>query len=128
MEFLLNRYRNLSVLLVAILAQLGLLAYQVRSNQEVRLIRVWAVGAVTPLARVIEAGRSGGFHFFRHGLGAGAAQIGDDDGGAFLRKAAHGGGADASATRSHDSYSTIQFTGHDYPLGKPSTRSPMMLC
>jgi len=65
MEFLLNRYRNLSVLLVAILAQLGLLAYQVRSNQEVRLIRVWAVGAVTPLARVIEAGRSGGFHFFR---------------------------------------------------------------
>ena len=64
MEFLLNRYRNLSVLLVAILAQLALLAYQVRSNQEVRLIRVWAVGGVTPLARVIEAGRSGASHFF----------------------------------------------------------------
>jgi rod shape-determining protein MreC len=64
MEFLLNRYRNLSVLLVAILAQLALLAYQVRSNQDVRLIRVWAVGAVTPLARVIEAGRSGASHFF----------------------------------------------------------------
>ena len=48
MEFLLNRYRNLSVLLLAILAQLALLAYQVKSNQEVRLIRVWAVGAVTP--------------------------------------------------------------------------------
>jgi rod shape-determining protein MreC len=31
----------------------------------VRLIRVWAVGAVTPLARVIEVGRSGVFHFFR---------------------------------------------------------------
>ena len=59
MEFLLNRYRNLTVLLVAILAQLVLLAYQVKSNGEVRLIRVWAVTAVTPLARAIETGRSG---------------------------------------------------------------------
>ena len=65
MEFFLNRYRNLTVLLVAILAQLVLLAYQVKSNGEVRLIRVWAVSAVTPLARVIEAGRSGTVHFFR---------------------------------------------------------------
>ncbi len=64
MEFLLNRYRNLTVLLVAILAQLVLLAYQVKSNGEVRLIRVWAVTAVTPLARVIETGRSGISHFF----------------------------------------------------------------
>jgi rod shape-determining protein MreC len=64
MDFLVNRYRNLSVLLAAILAQLGLLAYQVKSNQEVRLIRVWAVSAVTPLARVIEGGRSGVSHFF----------------------------------------------------------------
>ena len=64
MEFFLNRYRNLSVLLVAILAQLALLAYQVKSNQDVRLIRVWAYGAVTPLARVIEAGRSGISRFF----------------------------------------------------------------
>ena len=54
MEFLLNRYRNLTVLLVAILAQLVLLAYQVKSNGDVRLIRVWAVTAVTPLARVLE--------------------------------------------------------------------------
>ena len=54
MELLLNRYRNLTVLLVVILAQLVLLAYQVKSNGEVRLIRVWAVTAVTPLARVIE--------------------------------------------------------------------------
>src|SRR5689334_16756262 len=65
MEFFLNRYRNLTVLLVAILAQLALLAYQVKSNGEVRLIRVWAVTAVTPLARVIEAGRSGTVRFFR---------------------------------------------------------------
>jgi rod shape-determining protein MreC len=31
-----------------------LLAYQVKSNQETRLLRVWAVTAVTPLARVLE--------------------------------------------------------------------------
>jgi rod shape-determining protein MreC len=64
MEFLLNRYRNLTVLLVAIFAQLALLAYQVKSSQDVRLIRVWAESAVTPLARVFEAGRSGTSHFF----------------------------------------------------------------
>jgi rod shape-determining protein MreC len=64
MEFFLNRYRNLSVLVAAILAQLVLLAYQHKTSSDVRLIRVWAVGAVTPLARVIETGRSGISHFF----------------------------------------------------------------
>jgi rod shape-determining protein MreC len=63
MEFLLNRYRNLTVLLLAILSQLVLLAYQVKSNGDVRLIRVWAVTAVTPLARVVEAGRASGSRF-----------------------------------------------------------------
>lgn len=64
MEFFLSRYRNLSVLVAVILAQLVLLAYQVRTNGDVRLIRVWAVGAVMPLARVIENGRIGASHFF----------------------------------------------------------------
>jgi rod shape-determining protein MreC len=64
MEFFLNRYRNLSVLVAAILAQLVLLAYQVKTNGDVRLIRVWAVGSVTPVARVIESGRSRTSHFF----------------------------------------------------------------
>jgi rod shape-determining protein MreC len=64
MEFFLNRYRNLSVLVAMILAQLVLLAYQVRTNGDVRLIRVWAVATVTPAARVIETGRSGVSHFF----------------------------------------------------------------
>ena len=63
MDLLLYRFRHLAVLLVAIVAQLGLLAFQVRNNQDVRLIRVWAVGAVTPLARVLEAGRSGTSNF-----------------------------------------------------------------
>lgn len=64
MELLLNRYRNLTVLVIAIVAQLALLAYQVKSNGEVRLIRVWAVSAVTPLARLIEGGRSNVSRFF----------------------------------------------------------------
>src|SRR5205823_2061595 len=59
METLLNRYRNISVLLLAIFAQLLLLAYQVRSAEDVPMIRVWAVSAVTPLAKVLEVVRSG---------------------------------------------------------------------
>jgi rod shape-determining protein MreC len=57
MEFLLNRFRNLTVLLVVVLAQLLLLAYQVKSNQDIRLIRVWSVTAVTPIAKVLEVVR-----------------------------------------------------------------------
>ncbi|HEV2201074.1 MAG TPA: rod shape-determining protein MreC [Bryobacteraceae bacterium] len=65
MEALFNRYRNVAALVVAIVAQLMLLAYQIKSNGEVRLIRVWAVSAVTPVARGMEAGRSGVAHFLR---------------------------------------------------------------
>jgi rod shape-determining protein MreC len=59
METLLNRYRNVTVLLLVIFAQLVLLAYQVKNDSDVRLIRVWAVTAVTPLARAIESVRGG---------------------------------------------------------------------
>lgn len=59
MEFILHRFRNLTILVMVIAAQLLLLAYQVKSAQDVRLIRVWAVTAVTPLARGIEFVRSG---------------------------------------------------------------------
>jgi len=59
METLLTRYRNITVLLLVIFAQLVLLAYQVKNGSDVRLIRVWAVTAVTPLARVIEGARGG---------------------------------------------------------------------
>jgi rod shape-determining protein MreC len=58
METFLSRYRNLSVLLLLLIGQLLLLAYQVKTQQDVRLIRIWAVTAVTPLARTIEGGRS----------------------------------------------------------------------
>ena len=59
MDSLLNRYRNVTVLVLVIMAQLVLLAYQVKSGSDVRLIRVWAVTAVTPLARALESTRSG---------------------------------------------------------------------
>src|SRR5690242_12989133 len=65
MDLILNRYRNLTALVAAILVQLVLLAYQVKTNQEVRLIRVWSVSAVTPLARLLEDGRSSTVNFFR---------------------------------------------------------------
>src|SRR5437588_11544784 len=63
MDSLLNRYRNVTVLVLAIMAQLVLLAYQVKSGNDVRLIRVWAVTAVTPLARMLEGVRSGVANF-----------------------------------------------------------------
>jgi rod shape-determining protein MreC len=65
MDLILNRYRHLTVLVAAILGQLLLLAYQVKSQGEIRLIRVWAVSAVTPLARVLETGRSAAANFVR---------------------------------------------------------------
>lgn len=61
METLINRYRNITILVLVILAQLVLLAVQVRNDQDVRMIRVWSVTAVTPLARALEFLRSGTF-------------------------------------------------------------------
>lgn len=59
METLFNRYRNITVLLLVIFAQLVLLGYQVKGDRDVRILRVWAVTGVTPLARAIEGARSG---------------------------------------------------------------------
>jgi rod shape-determining protein MreC len=65
MESFLNRYRNITVLLLVIFAQLVLLAVQVKNDQDVRIIRLWAVSTVTPAARVVEWFRGGGTGFFR---------------------------------------------------------------
>jgi len=54
MDFFLSRYRNLTVLLIVIAAQLLLIAYQVKSNKDVPMIRVWAVTAVTPAEQMLE--------------------------------------------------------------------------
>ena len=66
METLLNRYRNITVLLLVIFAQLVLIAVQVRNDQDVRMVRVWSITAITPLARVLEAVRGGTSGFFQN--------------------------------------------------------------
>jgi rod shape-determining protein MreC len=65
METFLNRYRNVTVLLLVIFAQLVLLAVQVKNDQDVRMIRVWTVSAVTPAARIVEWLRGGSTGFVR---------------------------------------------------------------
>src|SRR5215472_17146838 len=65
MDTFLNRYRNPTVLLLVIFAQLVLLAFQVKNDQDARMIRVWTVSAVTPFARVVEWLRGGSIGFVR---------------------------------------------------------------
>jgi len=65
MESFVNRYRNTTVLLLVVFAQLLLLGFQVRKQQDVPLIRMWTVTAVTPVARMIEGMRGGGIGFIR---------------------------------------------------------------
>jgi rod shape-determining protein MreC len=64
MESIFYRYRNIIVLLIVIFAQLILLAWQVKSDSDVPLVRVWAVTAVAPVASTIEGLRSGTTGFF----------------------------------------------------------------
>jgi rod shape-determining protein MreC len=66
MESFLNRYRNITVLLLVIFAQILLLAVQVKNDQDVHLIRVWTVTAVTPMARILEGFRGGSIGFIRN--------------------------------------------------------------
>jgi rod shape-determining protein MreC len=66
MESLLNRYRNITVLLLVVAAQLILLAVQVKNDRDIHFIRVWTVTAVTPFARVVEALRGGSTGFLRN--------------------------------------------------------------
>ncbi len=65
MDTLLNRYRNLTVLLLVIFAQLVLVALQVRNDRDVPMIRVWSVTAVSPFARILETVRGGTVGFFQ---------------------------------------------------------------
>ena len=66
MDLILSRFRSLAFLVVVILAQLILLAYQKQSKNDMPMIRVWAVTAVTPLARVLESVRSNTFGFVKN--------------------------------------------------------------
>jgi len=66
MESLLNRYRNITVLLLVIAAQLILLAVQVKNNRDIPFVRVWTVTAVTPIASVVEWFRGGSSGFLHN--------------------------------------------------------------
>ena len=66
MESFLNRYRSITVLLLVILAQLVLVAFQVKNDRDVRMIRVWTVTAVTPVARIVEGLRGGSTGFIHN--------------------------------------------------------------
>ncbi len=62
MENLLSRYRNVSVLVAVLFAQVLALGVQVKrsgENRPTRLIRVWSVSAITPLEKVIVRTQSG---------------------------------------------------------------------
>lgn len=74
MDGLFSRYRNLSALLLLVAGQLILLAWQIKSNGETRLIRVWAVTAVTPMARGMELARDGATGFVDRWFMAGALE------------------------------------------------------
>jgi rod shape-determining protein MreC len=68
MENLVTRYRNVTILVAILFAQVLGLAIQVRrssENQSSRLIRVWVVGAITPLEKLLvwsQGGVSGVWH------------------------------------------------------------------
>jgi rod shape-determining protein MreC len=64
MESIFYRYRNIIVLLLVIFAQVILLAWQVKSESDVPVVRVWAVTAVTPVASAVETLRNGTTGFF----------------------------------------------------------------
>jgi rod shape-determining protein MreC len=65
MDFRLSRYRDLTVLLMVIAAQLLLLAYQVKSNTDLHAVRSLSVGAIAPVAQLVEGVRAGTVGFFK---------------------------------------------------------------
>ena len=46
-----SRHRPLALLAIVVVAQVLLLAFQIKGEHDVRLIRYWAVALVTPLER-----------------------------------------------------------------------------
>jgi rod shape-determining protein MreC len=50
------RHRNVSLLVVVLVAQFVLLGYQVRRNDDVRLLRVWAVAIIMPFQKMLDGG------------------------------------------------------------------------
>ena len=85
MESVLGRYRNLTILVGVLFLQVLGLAVQVKRSADVentRLIRIWAVGAITPLERGVVWLQGGGSsllhnYFFLRGVRAENRQLKD---------------------------------------------------
>ena len=83
MESVLGRYRNLTILVGVLFLQVLGLAVQVKRSTEAertRLIRIWAVDAITPFERVLVWGQDGGRnlwhnYFFLRGVRAENRQL-----------------------------------------------------
>ena len=56
MRTFVERHRHLSLLVAALLVQLFFLAYQIKGENDVRLIRRWAVAVITPVERLVRGG------------------------------------------------------------------------
>ncbi len=72
---MLNRYRSITLLLVVLVGQLILLAYQVKNDNDLRLIRVWAIWAITPIAQIAELTRSSVYGVFHNYFDLHSARI-----------------------------------------------------
>jgi rod shape-determining protein MreC len=69
MDFLLGRYRNLTILVGVLFLQVLGLAVQVKRSgdaENTRLIRIWAVDAITPMERVLIWAQNGGRGVWRN--------------------------------------------------------------
>ena len=53
MDTLFSRYRNAVVLVAALFLQLVLLAFQIKRDKDVPLIRIWAIGVITPVEKLV---------------------------------------------------------------------------
>ena len=74
MDHVISRYRNITALVLIVGAQLLLLAYQVKRQQELTPVRVWAVTGFMPVARLLEFTRNNTFGLAERYLGLMKAQ------------------------------------------------------
>jgi rod shape-determining protein MreC len=74
MDHVISRYRNITALVLVVGAQLLLLAWQVKRQQELTPVKVWAVSGFMPVARVLEFTRNNTFGLVERYLGLMKAQ------------------------------------------------------
>lgn len=66
MHAFLERHRHLSLLVAVLLVQLFFLAYQIKRDNNVRLIRLWALAAISPFERAVNGVADAGAALVHH--------------------------------------------------------------